>query len=348
MIDFSDSTLETLVVHKVGNPIQEETLTLSKTPVSIIDDTIRELLHKYFLTPFKQATFFNFQHEADINLNEVYNYSEKIFNDPDSTFLQSINLAKHLFEATDHPNIKGGEMYIAYFSDCKVDGDYTDAIGIFKSENKETYLKVMQQDDVFELDHEAGININKLDKGCIIFDQDKEKGYKVCMVDSTNRNNEAQYWREKFLNIKPREDNYFHTENFLSACRGFCDEVLSTENEVSKADQLLVKEKSYNYFKEKEEFNIQDFQNEVMQEPELIDAFSEYKNNFFESHDINHFDEFNISKPAINKQKKFFRSVIKLDKNFHVYVHGNHDYIERGYDEVRDLNYYTLYFKKES
>ena len=60
MIDFSDSTLETLVVHRVGNPIQEETLDLSKSAVTIVDETIRELLHKYFLTPFKQATFFNF------------------------------------------------------------------------------------------------------------------------------------------------------------------------------------------------------------------------------------------------------------------------------------------------
>ena len=58
-------------------------------------------------------------------------------------------------------------------------------------------------------------------------------------------------------------------------------------------------------------------------------------------------NDFNISAVAVKDRKKTIRSVLKLDKSFHVYVHGNEDKIERGFDEERGLNYYKLYFDKE-
>ena len=38
------------------------------------------------------------------------------------------------------------------------------------------------------------------------------------------------------------------------------------------------------------------------------------------------------------KSKKYFRSVIKLDKNFSLYVHGDRDNIEKGFDEEKGMN----------
>ena len=58
-------------------------------------------------------------------------------------------------------------------------------------------------------------------------------------------------------------------------------------------------------------------------------------------------DEFDISSPAVKKQQKVFKSILKLDRNFHVYIHGNREMIERGYDEERSMNYYKLYFEEE-
>lgn len=39
----------------------------------------------------------------------------------------------------------------------------------------------------------------------------------------------------------------------------------------------------------------------------------------------------------------FFKSILKLDKNFHVYVHGNRDYLQVEQDEKG--TYLKLYFK---
>ena len=41
------------------------------------------------------------------------------------------------------------------------------------------------------------------------------------------------------------------------------------------------------------------------------------------------------------------RSVIKLDKNFHIYVHGGEQLIEQEYDEERGMKYYKLYYREE-
>ena len=57
-------------------------------------------------------------------------------------------------------------------------------------------------------------------------------------------------------------------------------------------------------------------------------------------------DTFNISPEAVKKQVKSFKSVLKLDKNFHIYIHGNKDLIEKGIDE-NGKKFYKIYYDKE-
>ena len=61
--------------------------------------------------------------------------------------------------------------------------------------------------------------------------------------------------------------------------------------------------------------------------------------------DVN--DHFEISKNAVKKQARFFKSIIKLDKNFHIYVHGNRKMIEQGVDD-EGKKYYKLYYDAEN
>jgi hypothetical protein len=39
--------------------------------------------------------------------------------------------------------------------------------------------------------------------------------------------------------------------------------------------------------------------------------------------------------------------VLKLDKNFHIYIHGGRDMIERGVDES-GRKYYKIYYNEEA
>jgi len=90
------------------------------------------------------------------------------------------------------------------------------------------------------------------------------------------------------------------------------------------------------------------FAKEVIIEPELAEAFVSYKEGYEEDKHLPTMERFQISQPAVEKNsQKFFRSVIKLDRNFHVYVHGNANHLERGYDEKKKMHYYKLYYNTE-
>lgn len=347
MLKFEQIIIENLSISYVGNKSHEELLLCSEKIVEP-NEALSGVLMKYFLSPFKSDEFYNFHHESDLKLNEVFTYASEIFDNPESLHSQSVNLARHLYEQSTHPKIKAGEFYVVYFNDCIIDGKTTDAVGLFKSENKDTFLKVEQTKENFEINFDDGININKLDKGCLIFNIEKEKGFVVAIVDNAGKGSEAQYWKDDFLHIRPRSDNYHDTKNILTLCKNFVVKKLPNEFEVSKAEQADLLNKSVQYFKENESFGMDDFTRDVMQDPEVINSFNNYREQFTEDYDIPISNEFEISPQAVKKQQRVFKSVIKLDKNFHIYVHGKKELIEKGFDNEKGMSYYKVYFKEEN
>lgn len=343
MIDFSEAAVAGLSIHGIGNKAHEEGLMISDEPVRI-ESILSELLLKYYTRPFKEEIFYQLGHETDLKFNEVYSYVLSVFLDPDSLHLQSIHLAKHLYERSIHPNIKSGELHVVYFKDCLLDDELTDAVGIFKSETKETYLKIYPEGRNYSVEQDDGININKMDKGCIIFDLERGDGFRAMIVDNTNKAGEAQYWKDDFLQLQPREDTYFHTHNYLQMCRSFVQEAFPGAD---KVDEIGLIEDSVRFFKDSEVFDKISYEEKVLQAPEIIDAFESYKDTYKEQLNIPIYDEFDINQSAIKKLKRVFKSVIKLDKNFHIYVHGNRDLIRKGYDEESGKHFYQLFFEQE-
>ncbi len=346
MILLSDATIQEMAIHFVGSKSNDEGIVFSKVP-SILNINEGAIL-KYFFKSFNNDILYQFFHESDLGLNEVFTYVSKIFSNPAELFSQSINIAKHLYEKSSHPNVKSGEFYVVLFNECIINENKVDAIGIFKSENKDTFLNVYRSEENFELESQTGININKLDKGCLIFNTDGDNGYNVAVVDNTNRGSEAQYWIDDFLHVRQLQDEYYKTHNMLALCKNFVTKELPQQFEVTKADQADFLNKSVKFFKENENFNMDDFENEVIGNAELIDSFHKYKSDYQEERDIEFSDSFSISDSAVKKQARAFKSVIKLDKNFHIYVHGNNEFIRKGFDQETGLNYYQIFFKEES
>ncbi|MBC7389997.1 MAG: nucleoid-associated protein [Opitutaceae bacterium] len=349
MLNFSNSQLDKLAAHFVGNKTLDEDLKLTSEIVNGLDEAVLSLLQQYFLGPFKSTgEYYHLKHETGLELNEIYAFVSKIFKDNTSFLEQSQNIAKHLYEKSTHPKVKAGDMYVGYFSNCVVEDEETDCIGIFKSENKDKYLKVYNNQHGYEMAADEGININKLDKGCLIFNTEKDKGYIVVLVDNLNKQEGALYWKDEFLKVKPREDNYYHTQGYMKMYDNFVQDKLKVDYDVSKADEIDIQNRTKKFFKEKETFDFQEFANDVIQQPEIIDKFRDFKHEYQETHEVTIADEFNISDKAVKKQSKFYKSIIKLDKNFHIYVHGNKENIEKGVDETTGMNYYKLLFREES
>jgi len=343
MIDFKEAGIAGMSIHGVGNKLQEEEMLISEEPVQV-DSGLSGLLTRYYTQPFKDEVFYQFRHETDLKFNEVYAYVRSVFQDPGQLHLQSVKLARHLYEQSGHPNIKSGELHVVFFKGCLVDDEVTDAVGIFKSETKETYLRIYPEGRKYAVEKDDGININKMDKGCIVFNMDEEDGYRVMIVDNTNKSGEARYWKEEFLQLKPREDSFFHTHNYLKMCRSFALEAFP---EADKVDQLGLIEDSAAFFRQSEVFDKISYEEKVLKEPEIIDAFEHYKETYKEEKGLPLYDEFDVNTSALRKLKRVFKSVIRLDKNFHIYVHGNRDLIRKGYDEESGMHFYQLFFLVE-
>jgi len=345
MIDYINCNIENVVIHKVGNKHDGEPIQFAKTEINISNSLIRELLVKYFLFPFKSSECFNFYHDIDIGMNEVFVCVSKIFDTPKTLLKQSVNLAKHLYEQNIHPKIKTGEFYTVYFRDCIFDGETVDAVGLFKSENKDTFLKVYPAGDGFEIESEKGININKLDKGCLIFNTERNDGYVVAVVDNANKGVEAQYWIDDFLHIRQRKDEYYNTQEVLSLTKHFIKDELPQQFEVSKVDQIYLLHRVINFLKDNGKFDLNDFAHEVMESPDVINSFKKYKTIYERDFDVNIADDFTISESAVKKQVRALKSVIKLDKNFHIYIHGDRNLIEQGEDKKG--KFYKVYYQEE-
>lgn len=345
MIDFTRSELTHFTTHYVGNKGLGEGLTLNEKQSEITDDFTKDVLLRYLTSPFKTDIYYQFKSKNEMHYHDVHSYAKELFDSQKNFLKYSENFAEHLYNQSIHPKLKGGEFYTCYFRDCNVDGVICDAIGIFKTENKDTYLKVNNE---LEIECDNGINIKNLDKGCLIFNTEQEKGYKVSVIDNNNKIAEcAFYWVEDFLNVKLKENGYFHTSNFIDTCRGFCEEVLTEGNNVSRQDQMMMLNKSTNFFKGKDKFDINEFECEVLEQPEIKEAFFDYRKEYNEKMDLPTVDEFEVSATAIKKNNKFMKGVVNLDKNFQLTIHNRYDLIEKGYDEEKGMKFYKVYYVNE-
>lgn len=351
MFFHQDATFEQLSIHRVGNKSQDEFYVLSDDPIDLSqDEVLPELLMQYFMRPFAKANeVYRFYHpNDDLQLNEVYYFIKQFFDNKIGFHDMSQQVAKHLYEVSEHPKIKSGELYVVALNNVQMEGEEHQAIGLFKSENKEAYLKVYLESGGFGLDYEQeAININKLDKGVVIINCEEEEGYKVLVVDQTNQS-EAVYWKDDFLKIRTRNDNFQQTGNLMKVYKNFVAEKLDDVFELETADKIDLLNRSMDYFKTKETFDQEEFDEEVLGNPQAVSLFKEYQQSFEEEFDSPFQSNFEIATSAVKKMASSYKSVVKLDKNFHIYIHGKRDLVETGYDEERGMNYYKLYFENES
>ena len=197
----------------------------------------------------------------------------------------------------------------------------------------------------FNLESEQGINIKKLDKGCLIFNKERENGYVVAVVDNTNRGIEAQYWMDDFLHVRQRKDGYANTQNAMAMAKNFVTKALPEQFEVSKADQIDLLNRSLEFFKENDTFEMEEFANEVIEQPEVIESFRQYKRSFEEENDVVIDDSFDISDYAFRRQQRSYKRVIRLDRKIQIIIDGNRDHVEQGEDERG--KFYKVYYSEE-
>lgn len=343
MIDFSNAKILDLAVHMIGNKSKDEELVLTDTSSIIVDDVTEQYIKEYFFSSFDFELSYQFSHETNVSLNELYIYSSMIFQSPNLFIEQSKNIAKHLYEVSTHPNIKRGELYVAFIKDCTIDGNETNAIGIFKSETKDFYLNIKQQHGSFDVSCKKGINTKRLDKGCLIFDYNQKTPKKVYIVDTSR--NDALYWKNDFLRVAEIEDAYTNTSNILNVCKRF----ISKSSDMEKTSRISFLNNSVQYLESHDNFEFDDFANHACENENHYQAFKSYiQDNDLES---KFGESFEISKQAVTVAKKKIRNFIKLDSDIEIKIPSKisavEEIIEQGYDTEKKMRYYKIYYTNE-
>lgn len=308
-----------------------------------LDESTGKILEKYLLGQVTTDGYYEFWHESDIALNELYSYAKRCFADNEEFVAVSQQIAKHLYSCSTHPKIKDGELCVVLFRNVIVDGVTCEALGIFKSENKDTFLKMVSKGDRTEIYSETGININKIDKAAIIFNTSAESGYWVTVIDRTNKATEAKYWTDDFLKVRPCSNSYNQTESLLAMTRTF---VSHLPEGGSKKDKALMVHRSMEAVKAPV-VRVEDYARDVFKDEEMARQFEEYTRKKADDEGVALDDEIKISQQAVKKKTTTKLTTIKLDDNFDIRVHGGEQLVEQGYDEERGMKYYKLYYREE-
>jgi len=348
MIDYNAVSIEAMAFHLVGNKHHENECFFSDTLFEGTEEE-QELLLQYFLKPFKDLTeAYHFNHHIQLSMNELCELAGNVFDNQD--FLaQSVHVVNHLYNQSEHPHIKEGEVFVVKFRDLVYQNEMHEAIGIFKAEKKEAFFNAQKQGSELMLQIDQGIHAKKLDKGCVIINCDKEQGYHVLSVD-TNKY-DTEYWKEHFLNITYQKDHNYQTKQFISMCKDFAHEVIETHE--GKKEQVNFMNQAMGYMATQEELDPKQFANDLFADEGSKEIFEDYQQKYVQEKDEEQWPErFELSKSVLKEQKRKIKNQINLDTHIQIKLNFNNPesaqrFMERGYDEEKGMYYYKVFFNQE-
>ncbi len=348
MIDYSEAYINKLIVHKIGNKSHDEGIVVSDELV-FPNEALRNVLMDYFLKPFTKVTeTYHFVHNVDIGYNVVNDLAKFVFKDQNDFKLRSVDILRHLYDQSNHPHIKSGDLFIVLFGDVLVNGELVDTIGIFKSEDRLPFLDIVAQEDNLEVVKQLGISIKKLDKGCLVFNTDLDNGARVLSVDTNSY--DTEYWLTYFLNVDYIRDSNFETRAYLEMCRSFSEEVIKEKE--SKKEQIDFLNQSIAYFDENDMLLDNDFKHSVFEDEVLKEEFANFKTEYENDHGLVLAETFDISPVVLKKQKQQIKNYIKLDTNIQIRLDfrnpdSSREFIEKGFDDEKKMYYYKVFFNEE-
>jgi hypothetical protein len=343
MIDFKTAEITGCIVHLLGNAQAEENCFFSKAEVMLTEQESADV-KKILCKPF-QATMqaHQFTHADNLQENIMYGHVSDIFANPNELAAVSKEMTQWLYRLSSDHAIKSGEVFYMLLDNITTEAGMTNGLVMIKLNAATKFIKVNALSQSFELLFDKGITSKNIEKACLILNDDYQEGFYVYPFEKLI--GETNYWDKYYLQCKARTDEYRQTNVLLNTFRDFVTNELPSE-QFSKKEKIDLIRNSMDYMIENNDaVQIDDFISQQLAEPEYQDNYKASLQVYVSDNDVQLQDTFAASKDAIQLQRKKFRSIIKLDKNFHIYVHSNEDLIERGNDEKG--KYYKVYFNEE-
>lgn len=342
----TDSRITAIAVHEIGDRSLQQDLVLSQRLLNPDSEEL-ELLKDFFLGYFKAQEFYTFRiANPSVPVSRLYHPVSRIFEDPSTLLAGSGEIARQLYIFTETELLTHGYLFVCYFKDVMIADELTDAIGLYYSHSDDWFLTPENIYSQPLLRFSQGIFTGKHEMACLIYDTDAEAGYKIDVIDKSKKSNDGPFWKELFLQVNPAEDDFFRTSHLMGLTKSFVDHQLPMEFAVEKKEQLDYLNRSIDYFKTQDHYSEQDFAGQIFDDVEIARSFGDFRQSYEDTHEIDLPAEFDLNEHAVKKQARHFKSVLKLDRNFHVYIHGDRSLIERGIDE-QGRKFYKLYFENE-
>ena len=347
MLNTKRTFIEKVTLQKVGSKLREEINVLAKLEQAI-SEAEEKALKSLFLSSIKATQELQqFGHHIGLEYNTVYDLCNKYFEGLQDFVQFSNAILQHLYENSNHPQIKTGELFVVEFHDLEFNDIKCKGIGIFKIENKMEYLNFNHRADGVDFIIEKGVKLQKIDKGCLVLNSEKDTGFRVLSVD--NNSYDAAYWKQSFLGLDEVKNDSYQTKHYLNLIKDFSANLLEENDSYAQKDFL---NQTIRVFNENEFINKEIIEEELLAPFEVSDKFEEYKENYKVANQVELEESFNIEQATLKKEKKKIKSEILLDTRIQIKIDVDEidtvkDNMERGYDEEKKMHFYKVYFNEE-
>lgn len=342
------ATVTNVVLAKVGNSLREEPLQTSREVFQVAEED-QETLTSLFIKPFKACIAHRFTHHSSLDQHEVNNCVKAIFADEDQLLTRGIEIAQRLYAKSNHPNIKAGDLCIAMLKEVHIEGELVNGLCILKSDSVVPFLTITPRNGDLQLSTEHGINPDKIDKGCLILDYWPQKGYYVLTFDRSG--GDTRFWVREFLGVEAVPDAAFLTNAYAKMAVSFLEEQKPADDDTPPWETANAAKDALDYFEDREKFELQEFERDVLKDPETIAQFGEHRARIEEEQGQSLETSFDISKKDLSKAKKRIAAVLRLDTGVEIHIKpGSSDadpQLERGYDDKKGMKFVKVYYNRD-
>ncbi|MCX8080034.1 MAG: nucleoid-associated protein [Bacteroidia bacterium] len=346
--DFIDARVEEVFVHFSGNFAKGRPPEFELEPVRLEDPLVNDFFISWLSRPYKTDQTFKFRNTGSSRRHIVMDLCIKYFKKKNSLHVFSREITEHIHRQMCSAEIPEGEVLVCEVSQIRWMGQSYRAIAILKVDNKNPFLVLGRDQNKPSLEAWYGLYLKKPCKSALVFYDEVMKDFFVMLHDDTRYDGPAGgYWGADVMDVEPMEGNYFFTDRFLKMAKKYGDEVLNEDNQIDPLDKNIFLHRNLEYFKNHATYEPKTYEQEVLPVKELRDSFHEFARSEDPDWDKFAVRDFDVSGFALKKNQRFFKSVIKLDSNFHIYAHGRYDLVEKGFDEEKGMKYYKLYYETE-
>jgi hypothetical protein len=168
---------------------------------------------------------------------------------------------------------------------------------------------------------------------------------------------DSRFWVRDFLGVVPITDSPFLTNKYANMAVAFLEKEKKespkpASDDAPPWDASSAARDAITYFEEKENFSLQEFEEQVLKSPEIAAKFAEHRSKIEEEQGHRLDDSFEISKKDVSKAKKKIPSVMKLDTGVEIRLKPNvaaepDKFLEHGFDDARKMKFIKVFYRED-